>query len=618
METKAAKWDVALTCALLFCAGVLVIYKPCYDYTVIKNVVGFLFCAFASRLFLVSDRRLFAPPAAWYALAAFLAWMLASVSWAKYLYGAGAGIEPFLLYFLIFLIALNMPVEKTWVYLWFGAVFIATLWAFHDQFVDARHYIICSFGNPNFYAGHAMMPALIAVSLLWRRRTQEEVGETALLALFAVAVVSAIVLTQSRAAIVALLFGLCLLPVARPAHPGKFHWARWVPVFLLVAGMVAFWHSIRAQIVENIRFYIWRGTWRLITEHMHSVGRMLNGWGIGNYIFHYPFYRVREYFLQPESTPVTNHAHCEYLELWAELGLIGLVLFVALVGISVAGGFARRTAGNGAVQAVLPRKKAVSQKDDGEWENAAVAGMVCAVVAVMVDNILSTNLRNASTAMYFWFLLGVLAGRHRRRVEYDAGISRMLWGVVCGVSLIMAVFVFAVRVQSEIYLKNGIWAREAHDYDSAIANYAKLVTLDSHHYVGWYKLAFAYGESGHRREAMAVYHHINTNVFPHFAKTDANLGNLHLRQAEELLRQENGRFTPAVMDEVGRSLLYLKWAEYLNPYDEDVLCTIASIHLIYYRDKKTAREYLRRVLTFKPENEYALRALTLMESEEHR
>jgi len=217
---------------------------------------------------------------------------------------------------------------------------------------------------------------------------------------------------------------------------------------------------------------------------------------------------------------------------------------------------------------------------------------------VLIDNIFSTNLRNPSTAMYFWFLLGVSAGYIKNRKKVDFSISRYLWYAIAIVSFVMCVFTSFYRIMPEVYLKRGIWAREDGNLKEAIANYSVVCILNPYNYEAWYKLAFAYGESGYLDKAEEIYLKINNYIFPHYAKTDANLGTVYLRK---------GNYS--------RAVYYYKWAEWLNPYDIDVLCTLASIDLMFYNNVARAVSYLDRVLTISPENEYANRVKNMLKAE---
>ena len=617
---KSFSFSYAFIAIFLFLfVGPLVLFKPAFDYTIIKNVVGFLFCLFAAIGFLSKKKELsFSTPVLIVFLSFFL-WVLISCFAAPFKHGAASSLEHFLLYFLVFLIAVNMEIKKEWIYLWLFSGLICEITA-SLQFFGIRKYAISTFGNPNFFAGHFLMPLLLGLSLL--RQKKFAAGEKVFLILLVISGIIAIVTTRSRAAIFALLFGISTLIFLTETKITSFK--KWSGFIIIFSGLACLSPKIYSWILTNIRYYIWRGTWRLIKI------KPLSGWGLGNFSFFYPYVRIREYFLQAESTPITNHPHSEYLELWVELGLIGLILFLILLFLVIflaikqkshphpeinSGQALNHPPSRGRVETLgeknTPSRERVLEREKGNFKakkdnkndfcKILIPGLISAVTAVLVDNIFSTNLRNPSTAMYFWFSAGILCSFHSGKKFYSLKLSRPLWITVISVSFAMALFVSYYRIVPDIFLKKGLWAKDFKRYKEAIANYSVVCERNPYNYITWYKLAYVHGQTGNYEKAKEVYLYINNHLFPHFAKTDANLGTVYLK--DEKFKQ---------------SLGYYRWAEWLNPYNEDVLCSIVSIYLIYYKDKEKAKWYLKRILTINPENSYANRVLKMLEKEKER
>jgi tetratricopeptide (TPR) repeat protein len=294
--------------------------------------------------------------------------------------------------------------------------------------------------------------------------------------------------------------------------------------------------------------------------------------------------------------------HNEYLQVWAEAGIVGLALFLGLVLVIIWSGTRKYSAT--LTQSPPPSSSPLKGEElgkvrgnEGRWEGIFIMGCAAAITAVLVDNLFSTNLRNPSTAMYFWFLAGTCAGyAAKSKIRFNA--ARLLWYAAGGAAFIMCVFTSFYRIMPEIYLKRGIWARESGRMKDAIENYRVVCSVNPHNYEAFYKMAFAYGESGKLEEAKTIYLTINRYIFPHFAKTDTNLGTVYLRQGD-----------------FRKALYHYKWADWLNPYDIDVLCGTASIYLMFYNDVEQAVGYLNRVLTIDPENGYANGVLKMLKEE---
>jgi len=548
-------------------AGPLIRFTPAYDYTVIKNIAGYLFCILLSALFIIKKKGFAFEMKNLTVFILFAAWILFSAFSAPFGYGAAVRLEEYILYFLVFICASNMEFNKNDFYIWIAAGIIASFTALFN-FIGPRKYVVSTFGNPNFFAGHITMLTVLASAMLFSKEIKK-IERVFLIVLIAVAFLG-ILATRSRAAISAVLLGTAtLLFLINIKGPFIKKWSPYIAV--LAAGALSYGHISR-WITTNIRWYIWNATLDMVKV------KPLAGWGLGNFAFFYPYYRIREYFLQPEATPVTIHTHNEYLQMLSETGIIGLLLFLSFIAVIIT---------------VAVRYKA------GNRDSASliVKGCIAGIAAVLADNFFSTNLRNPSTAMYFWFLLGITAG-HARKQEIDFKISRSLWYTAGAAGFIMCVFTSVYRIAPDIYFKRGVWAKEDGNLRTAIDNYLVVCSMNAHNHEAWYKLAFAYGESNKLEEAREIYLKINKYIFTHFAKTDGNLGTIHLREGNP-----------------EKALYYYKWAEWLNPYDKDILCSIASIYLMFYNDAPKAVPYLNKVLTFDPENGYANRIINLLKAE---
>lgn len=546
--------------------GPLILFKPAYDYTLIKNITGYILCILLSIVFVIDKKEFAVETRTFIVFSVFVIWLLVSSFIAPSGYGAAQTLENYILYFLVFLVALNIKLDRKDIFLWISSGFVASVIAL-GNFAGPRRYVISTFGNPNFFAGHILMlfPLICALCLLKDNRKIER----NLLLAFAIVCFLSILATKSRAAILASIFSIATLIFLSYKRNDIKKYSGYAVLFIATVFLYPrFYHWL----ITNIRWYIWRGAFRMIKL------KPLTGWGLGNFPFFYPYYRIREYFLQPESTPVTTQVHNEYFHIWVETGLIGLILFLCLIFIILIGN----------------RRK----ERKGDFDEILLSGCIAGISAVLIDNIFSTNLRNPSTAMYFWFLLGISAGYIRNKREISFNISRYLWWTIAVVSFAMCVFTSFYRILPEVYLKRGIWAREDGNLKEAIANYSVVCILNPYNYEAWYKLAFAYGESGQLDKAEEIYLKINSSIFPHYAKTDSNLGTVYLRK---------GNYR--------KSMYYFKWAEWFNPYDIDVLCSIVSMDIMVYNNIPEAVSYLDRVLTINPNNEYANRVKNMLKAE---
>ncbi|MFN4227266.1 MAG: O-antigen ligase family protein [Candidatus Ratteibacteria bacterium] len=550
----------------IFFLGILIIFKPAYDYTLIKNLSGFLFCLFLSFYFLLKEKK-FEFSFFVYLPIIFFSYILISSFYAPFKFEAAKNLENYLLYFLIFLISLNLELDKKIFYIWIGIGIISAIVGIAN-FYGEKHYAISTFGNPNFFAGHIIMVLCLSFSNILNWKNYEKVKYINFLKLLDISCLLlgtwALIVAQSRAAIMAFIIGITFVWYIDKIEEKSF--IKYIPLLILLICLFVLFPKIIVWYKTNIRYFIWTGTFRMILK------KPLFGYGFGNFIFFYPYFRVRKYFLQPESTPVTNHSHNEYLEIWAETGIIGLLLFLIFIFSFI-------------ITSIRNKKSSKILLD----------GIIGGIISVLLDNIFSTNLRNPSTSMYFWFLLG-MTGKYIKLDKLEFKFSKILWYTIFIVSFILSIFHSYYRVFPQIYYKNGINAKDNGFYNEAIENYIIVCKYNPYNYENWYKLAYAYGMIGDYKKAEQIYLYLNKYLFPHFAKTDANLGTVYLK-----------------IGDPEKAIKYYKNAEYFNPYDEDVLCSIASIYLVYYNNIEKAVDYLNRVLKINPENMYANKTMDILE-----
>ena len=150
-----------------------------------------------------------------------------------------------------------------------------------------------------------------------------------------VAAALALVLTRSPVAIgalvVVLVAGAALYGLRR-VPSGRRRYAQFALLGVTVVVLVIAWSSRNAiiQLLNaggelSYRLSVWRQTWGLIALHP------LEGWGwIGAWRTDLPPYNL----FSTISTRVETSASNAYLDVWLQLGLVGFVIFLGLVGLA--------------------------------------------------------------------------------------------------------------------------------------------------------------------------------------------------------------------------------------------------------------------------------------------
>jgi O-antigen ligase len=132
------------------------------------------------------------------------------------------------------------------------------------------------------------------------------------------------------------------------------------------------------------RIEIWMGIVQMVKA------RPLLGVGIGNFNLLYPFYQTQQALATyGGSTHFIRQAHNEYLQFAAELGLPGLAVFIWFTIILVNGLLRRISTARDPHTAVI------------------YLGLLGSALAVLVTAGFSFNLQTESSALYFWFIVGM-------------------------------------------------------------------------------------------------------------------------------------------------------------------------------------------------------------------
>lgn len=550
-QTNTIRVLLFIACVVFFGITPLLNFKPSYDYTIIKDILGAIFVAIFAAVIYLRKKDISVNLKGIIAGTIFFLYILSGCFYAPVKYGAAQALENYLLYYLLFITGMLWKWEKKDAFIWAASMVLASITAFAQYHITK--YPISTFGNPNFFAGHLLMPIFLTLYFVKKKH----VG---IATVYGVISIAALIIIRSRASLfaffVASTFASFLL-----LREHRIPWLKYIGFLIVAIGTIFLWNLIKLQITQDIRYYIWRGTLNLIKK------KPIFGWGTGNFIFFYPYFRFREYFLRPQATPITNHPHSQYLEIWSENGIWGLVISLVIFALVLYSGLKKNS------------------KDSNDIFLFSATG----IIAVLFDNILSTNLTNTSTAMYFCFLLGLCFAldESAKKVVVSDKLKKAVAFVIIASMLMLAGWKTFYRLVPEVYLKKAITAREMNDFPTAIENYKKVCKINPNHVVAWYKLAFAYGQIGDLENSEKIYLKINNILFPHFAKTDGNLGTLYIQKQN----YEKAKY-------------YYEKALFFNPYDMDILLGMVSIKLYHDRDIKSAGEYLKRAMAINPEHEY--------------
>ena len=353
-----------------------------------------------------------------------MAYALGSMAWSHTYLGGVEAIRWFIFSLLLWLGVNTLSRERLPMLAWgihAGAV-VASLWAALQFWVDFQFFPqgphpASTFVNRNFFAEFAVCTLPFAALLLARARQSAQV---ALLAASTGLVIVAILMTGTRAALIALwLQLLVVLPCIGWLYRRQLAFSGWQrSTQLLAAGVLlaavaglGLIPTGNPRIIEEgrgtnalergfnrtgsisprdeslgVRMIMWKATTRLIQQ------RPLSGVGAGAWESEIPLYQAEGSQLETDY-----YVHNEFLQLVAEYGLVGWLFLLALAAYLLAA-FWRTLLGKG------PQAQA-----EAPWR----AVFLCSLLSLMVVSNIGFPWRMATTGALFALCLGGV-GRLRR------------------------------------------------------------------------------------------------------------------------------------------------------------------------------------------------------------
>lgn len=245
------------------------------------------------------------------------------------------------------------------------------------------------YANHNHYAGlmEMLVPLSAAAALL-------ECGAKRALLLFGTVIMAlSIVFSRSRGGMLALacsVLFVCAMLLRRQRHRRGLLamfgvLAVLVGLVLILGNDKIFTRLFEAQ--DQYRFSIYGDSIRM------AMQKPILGHGLGTFPYVYPE------FQSFWTNLLVNHAHDDYLELWAETGITGLALFAWMMLAAFRGGFS---------------KLRDDKNDEGQLLTFAA---MTSVVAMLVHSLLDFNLHIPANAALFFVQCSAAATPFKHRVR---------------------------------------------------------------------------------------------------------------------------------------------------------------------------------------------------------
>ncbi|XEQ92468.1 hypothetical protein SCACP_13150 [Sporomusa carbonis] len=260
-----------------------------------------------------------------------------------------------------------------------GVDISAFQWVDGEQFPELKIRIFSTLKNPNLLAGFLVVVMSLAAGLGLHT---EKIKDKLLLFVLVAVLGTCLVLTYSR--------GAWLSIVAVTAIYGRLYNRKILWVLLLIPALVLFCQDAvmeRLMSIVNptdtsstLRIALWESTIAMILD------KPFLGIGWGAYWLVYPEY---DFFLSDPTIKIF-HAHNMYLHIAAEIGIPGLIVFLAIIY-----GHTKKA------MDVLTHTK-------NRWVAGLMLGVVTAVMGLAVSGFTDYIMFNVQMSMLFWLLSAVV------------------------------------------------------------------------------------------------------------------------------------------------------------------------------------------------------------------
>jgi len=374
-----------------------------------------------------------------------------------------------------------------------------------------RQQVFGLFGNVNFFAEYLIIPLPIAVSLFFASQNK---FKKILLLIAILAMGISLTVTFTRSSYLgfgaSLIFMSFLFLISRGKKiikdNKKILIAVLVVIFIITflfvvpnplnkSGTIIYKIKSRISITQltqsysiNTRIANWKFTTLMIKDHP------LLGSGIGTYKYNSLRYQAK--FLDQGQnrsfypSGFADKAHNEYLQLWAELGIVGLGIFIWLI-ISYF---------NYGLRFI--------KKEKDYYRQGIIIGLMGAVVAVLVDGIFGFPLHLPATIVLFWLALALtfvmikseadaeeinIAEKDtnkktkRGKVNNISRFKPLFYLMIILLSLFLCIIVTRPFI-SQIYQYYGVKDVKKADYDGAIKNFQEALKWNPYFGVIYYDI----------------------------------------------------------------------------------------------------------------------------------
>ncbi|MGI6455977.1 MAG: O-antigen ligase family protein [bacterium] len=479
------------------------------------------------------------------------------------------------------------------------------LFQFEQQVFVRR--VVGSLGNPDFLAGYlaGVLPLTFICLLVYRGWARGM-----LLTGFIVQII-ALLLSYSRGGWLATGVTFVILlslfsyinwykkPVLVRFHVKSVHLVfTALFIVLMISGLTWFlWEQMMmvllrlSQFSEGTsvftRYYFYQGAFDMWLD------RPIFGFGPGSFGYYFPFYRDPELSRKlPFNYWNLDHAHNEFLEIAAETGIVGLILFAGIISYTF----------------LILWKTLRTYRSR---ENLILLGLLTGMVALLIHNLFTVTLRYTPSAFLLWSYVGVSIGVVRFHEMKKSSISIVIFLVLCLVSLPFLTQKAITNYVGDVDTHKGMAAMNHVDWEKGSLQYTEAVETSLYYlnrgielapylYEPYNYMSVVYGWCLDYPQQQRVLKELAA-MNPYFTNVNTNLCVSCLLQAEQIAKLRSTdpasrAFDLLAVRKVEEALGWIEKAIQNDPYEPDHYHKQARCYMAIHQLDKAAEAY-QKVIT---------------------
>jgi len=456
------------------------------------------------------------------------------------------------------------------------------------------------FGNVNYFAEYLIIPLPIAVSLFFVSRNKFK-KILLLIGIFAMGI--SLILTFTRGSYLSFGASLIFMFFLFISSKGKSFIRENKKLFSIILLIIIIIISLfvipnplnksgtviskikgrtsTTQLTKGSSIKSRIATWKFTTLMIRD--NPLLGSGIGTYKYNTLRYQAR-FFEQGQNRTIypygfAQKAHNEYLQLWAELGIIGLSIFIWLMVSYFNYGIK------------------ILQKAKDDYKQGILIGLMGAVVAILVDSLFGFPFHLPASIILFWVVLGlsvvVVSDKDNNQVKenikkkrkLDRGFSFELILKIVIISFSIFLIVTLIRpFMARVDWYYGTKELEKENWDGAINICSDAVRWDPWFGQGYYDIGYSLMRKGLFYEAVKCFE--KAQKYIDLPGLPNNLAAVYIN---------TGQLDKGII-ELKQAILYQKDEELMVP----LYCTLGSSYNKQNKNK-LAEESFKNALKINPD-----------------